>query len=152
MVALHSLIHFTPDSLTHSLPLLLKRQCGRTPGSDRGAAIVLGFAGDADSALKQRGVVAGLGRIVALRHRSFTSYRIYYVYDNRCLLLKRQCDRTLGGGAERLRLARRELRHLEPEPHQSGQSRVSANIVSLCYTVVYLYCTYCCVRHSRAHC
>ena len=72
------LIHFTPDSLTHSLPLLLKRQCGRTPGSDHGAAIVLGPAGHADSALKRRGVVVGLGRIVASYHHSSTSYQIHY--------------------------------------------------------------------------
>jgi hypothetical protein len=69
------LIHFTPDSLTYLVPLFLKRRCGRTPGSDRGAAIVLAPAGHADSALKQRGVVVGLGRIVALGHHSFTSYQ-----------------------------------------------------------------------------
>jgi hypothetical protein len=30
------LIHFTPDSLTYSVPLFLKRQCDRTPGGGYG--------------------------------------------------------------------------------------------------------------------
>jgi hypothetical protein len=30
------LVHFTPDSLTYSVPLFLKRQCDRTLGGDAG--------------------------------------------------------------------------------------------------------------------
>jgi hypothetical protein len=71
--------------------------------------------------LAAREVPTGLGRIVALHHRSSASHQIRY--DNRCpFFLKQRCDRTLGA-----RSARGKAVNGWTQPASDPSCRVSAH-------------------------